>query len=113
MKEYTFNKPIFIIATILIATLIIYIGFSEGMLKIEGYHITMFKTETISCDAGHLPNGWCDIILYNGTQIKLQVGETITTNQFNTNKINTANYGTLLILLISLGLNHYIYNRKK
>ena len=109
--KYKLSKPIFIITTLLILGLIIYIGYTENLFKIEGYRIIMYKTENISCSNGYGGFNTCEFTLANGSQLTLKDGESMMINKFDITKLNLANYGSLLILIIALLLNHYLYNK--
>lgn len=104
--SYTFNKPLFIVITIIIAVSITYIGFSQGLIKLQNNHIQMFREENLTCK-----HGTCEFILFNGSILKLEAGESILLNNYNHNVINILTITIWIIIIIGLITNHYLYNK--
>jgi len=109
--KYKFSKLIFVPVTLIILFSILYIGFSEGLIKFEDNSLKMFKTENILCSISHDPTGICEFKLFNGSFIKLKQGDSLLLNNYNMFKVNLVNYGSLLLLCLGLLLNHYLYNK--
>jgi len=109
--KYKFSKLIFVPVTLIILLSIIYVGFSEGLIKFEDNGLKMFKTENVSCSRTHNPTGTCEFKLFNDSVIKLKQGDSLLLNNYNMIKVNLVNYGGLLLLCLGLLLNHYLYNK--
>lgn len=103
--KYFFSKLIFVPITLIIFSSIVYVGFSEKLIGFEDNHIKMFMKENLTC-----VSGMCEYTLFNGSFLKLNPGESVVLHNYNQTKINMVNYGSLILLLFGLLINHYFFN---
>lgn len=102
MKGYKINKKLFKVGFYITLIMII------GLITIEGVSI-LKKPITINCpETSTTP---CPIIFKNGTNYEMQPGENIYINKHDSILIPITNYGTLTMLLITLIINHLLYNK--
>lgn len=102
-SDYITNKLIFRIGALIWILLLAF------TIYIEGFSILQ-KTYEYKCSTYY---GSCDFIIQNGSNITINSGETFYFNKHDPFMINLLNYGTLLLLVLCFGINHYLYNKGK
>jgi len=103
-KKYIFDKRIFWINMILCIALVLIITIPQGL------KVFVTKTEIIKCPEESLIN--CEFYdLKQREMMILQPGEEISKNKYDQKRLNIANYGVWIIMLISLIINHIVYNK--
>lgn len=104
--KYFFSKLIFVPITLIIFSSIVYVGFSEKLISLEDNHIKLFMKENLTCYSGS-----CEYTLFNKSVLKLKAGESLVLHNYNQTKINIVNYGSIILLLFGLLINHYFFNK--
>lgn len=101
--KYQFNKKIFYVNLIICVTIVLIVLFSQGIGLITK------PTMTITCE--NFQKIPCKYRAENGSFAYLPYGETIVKNMYNQKYLDFANYGVWIMIIISLILNHLLFNR--
>ena len=82
------------------------------VIHIEGWSIFLLSRSIVCPNQSVMGVNKCSpLILGNGTEVNLTIGQRYDINLHNQQNMNLLNYGALIIMIIGYIINHLIYNK--